>query len=88
MVGLSAYTADVITRYRGEVMGERMRALRAYAGWTQRKVSEMAHVTVTQVARYEAGKSAVPGAVWDLLCIKAGVDPDWQPDEKESTEKK
>lgn len=52
----------------------RIRKERQKRGLSQRQVAEMAHVAQRTYARYEAGDRAMPGAIYELLCIKLGLD--------------
>jgi transcriptional regulator with XRE-family HTH domain len=59
--------------------GRRLAALRDMAGWTQRRAAELARVTERQYSRWEHDEQNIPGATWELLCLKAGVDFEWAP---------
>lgn len=58
---------------------ETIRTLRSTLQLTQKEAADLVHVSLRAWQWWEAGQREMPLAAWELLVIKAGIHPLYQP---------
>ncbi len=52
--------------------------LRLLIGWTQAEAADTVYVSTRAWQLWEAGARRMPPAAWELVCIKAGMHPEYK----------
>lgn len=64
----------VSDRYFDEEVGQRLKAARQNAGWSQSQIAEVLEISFQQVQKYEAGTNRLPANRYQKLSMAIGFD--------------
>lgn len=66
--------ATVGDRYFDEAVGQRLKAARQKAGWSQSQIAELLELSFQQVQKYETGTNRLPANKYPKLAVAIDFD--------------